>query len=491
MFFGRLPVIQGSLNIVSEEYRKEVFMYQLISNLVIYRNIEKDSILYRLSEICREFDSGTYDKGDLSNRILDEVHRLLDVATTYGFDNNLWNNYLAFLLAMTETPFTLATEKTGAVDGTVNEFAKNDFAIFRKLLDYDFSEMEEMLDLNCFSLIKNYQSVQKKEHAYNRNVSVRIQELSRAIEATSNEEELYAAVMDFYKKYGVGQFGMNKAFRINTNYSRGMQPVSTAFSSGFENTSSASLFTGESLSNIANDNALIVPITVTSNVVLDDLVGYELQKEQLVKNTEAFLAGKPANNVLLYGDAGTGKSTSIKALINMYYEQGLRIIEVYKHEFQYLRDIISIIKGRNYRFIIYMDDLSFEGAETEYKYLKAVIEGDLEVKPDNVLIYATSNRRHLLRETFNDRKEIEEEDVHPVDTMAERRSLSDRFGMAIGYFKPDRQAYYDIVETLAAQHPEISLTKDELHLKADQWEIRHGGRSGRTAQQFIDDLLGN
>ena len=453
-------------------------MHNLVSKLIIYRNIGKDSILYRLSEICKEFDSGYFDKADLSNRILEEIHRLLDIATTYGFDKNLWHNYLAFLLAMTETPFTLVAEKKGAIDGTVNEFAKNDFSIFRKLLDYDFSLMEEELDLSCFTLIQNYNSVEKKEHVYNRNVSVRIQELSEAIEKTTNEEELYDAVMEFYKKYGVGQFGMNKAFRINTNYSR---TIATSALSG-----------GSEVSVATKKNAdLIVPITVTSNVVLDDLVGYEIQKEQLIKNTEAFLEGRPANNVLLYGDAGTGKSTSIKALINHYYEKGLRIIEVYKHEFQYLRDIISIIKGRNYRFIIYMDDLSFEGAETEYKYLKAVIEGDLEVKPENVLIYATSNRRHLLRETFSDRTEIEEDDVHPVDTMAERRSLSDRFGVAIGYFKPDRQEYYNIILALAAQHPELSISEEELLHKADQWEIRHGGRSGRTAQQFVDFMLGN
>ncbi len=448
-------------------------MYNLISKLIIYRSIGHDSILSRLSEICREFESGSYNKDNLAARILEEIHSLLDVATTYGFDNNLWHNYIAFLLAMTETPFTLVSEKTGSVEGTVNAFAKNDFEIFRKLLDYDFSLMEEELDLNCFSLIQDYHSVEKKEHVYNRNVSVRIQELSRAIEETGNADELYDVVVKFYQKYGVGQFGMNKAFRINTAYSRTIR-------ADLDKTDTSSV-----------KDDLLIPITVTSDVRLEDLVGYEIQKDQLIRNTEAFLAGKPANNVLLYGDAGTGKSTSIKALINHYYEHGLRIIEVYKHEFQYLRDIISIIKGRNYRFIIYMDDLSFEGAETEYKYLKAVIEGDLEVRPDNVLIYATSNRRHLLRETFSDRKEIDDDDVHPVDTMAERRSLSDRFGLAIGYFKPDRQEYYNIISALAAQHPEITLSEEELFQKADQWEIRHGGRSGRTAQQFIDFLLGN
>ena len=139
---------------------------------------------------------------------------------------------------------------------------------------------------------------------------------------------------------------------------------------------------------------------------LEDLVGYEIQKEKLVSNTEAFIEGKEANNVLLYGDAGTGKSSSVKAILNQYYDRGLRIIEVYKHQFRCLSDVLEEIKDRNYKFIIYMDDLSFEDFEIEYKYLKAIIEGGLGKKPSNVLIYATSNRRHLIREKFSDKKEI-------------------------------------------------------------------------------------
>ena len=137
-----------------------------------------------------------------------------------------------------------------------------------------------------------------------------------------------------------------------------------------------------------------VPITNTEDVMLDDLIGYEIQKKKIVDNTEAFVEGRKANNALLFGDSGTGKSTTIKASINEYYDRGLRMIEIYKHQFQDLIAVIAQIKNRNYKFIIYMDDLSFEEFEIEYKYLKAVIEGGREKKPDNVLIYATSNRRH-------------------------------------------------------------------------------------------------
>ncbi len=429
-------------------------MYKLVSKLIVYRNIGRDSLLFRLADLFHEFDTGEYVAEDLSGRILDLVHELLDLATVYGFDENLWHNYLAYLLAMTENPFTLVSEKTGAVDGSVNQFVQNDFSVFYQLMKFDFAPMEKALGLSCFSTIQNYRSVRKKDHSYNRNVSVRIQELSRSIVCAKDEASFYHAVIDFYERYGVGQFGMNKAFRISPYQNEG----------------------------------LLAPIVSTSNVTLDDLFSYDQQKEELKKNTEAFLTGQPANNVLLFGDAGTGKSTSIKALLNMYYPQGLRMIEIYKHEFHYLPEIISIIKGRNYKFIIYMDDLSFESAETEYKYLKAVIEGDLEIRPDNVLIYATSNRRHLIRETFSDRKEIDEDDIHRTDTMAERLSLSHRFGVTIGYYKPGRQEFFHIVCELAKKNEKILLSKEELLHKADLWQMRHGTMSGRLAQQFIDYL---
>ena len=223
---------------------------------------------------------------------------------------------------------------------------------------------------------------------------------------------------------------------------------------------------------------------------LDDLVGYEEQKEKLIANTEAFVSGRKANNVLLFGDAGTGKSTSVKAILNQYYSRGLRMIEVYKHQFQDLSAVISEIKNRNYWFVIFMDDLSFEEFEIEYKYLKAVIEGGLETKPSNILIYATSNRRHLIRETWSDRSDMSQDELHRSDTMQEKLSLVARFGVSIGYYRPSQKEYFDIVLELARRCPEITMGEEELKLKANQWELSHGGISGRTAQQFINDLCG-
>lgn len=234
-----------------------------------------------------------------------------------------------------------------------------------------------------------------------------------------------------------------------------------------------------------------LPINNMETVLLDDLIGYDSQKQELIANTEAFVHGRSSNNVLLYGEPGTGKSTSIKAIVNQYYDAGLRMIEIYKHQFKDLSTIIANIKNRNYRFIIYMDDLSFEEDETEYKFLKAVIEGGVETKPDNVLIYATSNRRHLIKETWRDRNDvIEEQDMHISETMQEKLSLVARFGISIYYGKPSPKEYHTIVQELVKRYPQIDIDEQELWRLANQWELKHGGVSGRTAQQLINYLAG-
>lgn len=432
-------------------------MYRDIAKLVLYRNLGENSILMKLSGIFEDFDRGDCPNAELVARIYDQIKRLLDLATDYGFDTNLWHNYLAFILITNENSFSMTSEKVGANDGTVNYFAKNDFKIFKKLFDFDFSEIEEALDIDCFTIVNNYKAIGKKERMYNKNVSTKVQDISRAIEGAKDENDIFKIVTDFYKAYGVGMFGLNKAFRI-------VHPT--------------------------NGDMQFVPINNTEDVCLDDLIGYEIQKQKIVENTEAFVAGRKANNALLFGDSGTGKSTTIKAIINEYYDQGLRMIEIYKHQFQDLSQVISQIKNRNYRFIIYMDDLSFEEFETEYKYLKAVIEGGLEIKPDNVLIYATSNRRHLIRETWTDRTDLENNNgMHKSDTMQEKLSLVNRFGVTINYSKPSQKEYFQIVVGLAEKNG-IHMTEEELCAEANKWELSHGGISGRTAQQFINYLAG-
>ena len=431
-------------------------MYREVSKLIIYGNHE-DTILMKISEIFKRFDRDESTNDQLISDIYEQIKRILEIATDYGFDKNLWHNYLTFYLITNENPFSLTCEKVGANDGSVNRFAKNDFRVFMNLFNYDFRPVEEALGINCFSLISDYKAIVKKELMYNKNVSEKVQALSLKLESAENEDEFFEYVTDFYKAYGVGMIGLNKAFRV-----------------------------------IGNESGVtFTPINNMDKVMLDDLIGYDIQKKKLVENTEAFVQGRKANNALLFGDSGTGKSTSIKAIVNEYYDQGLRMIEIYKHQFKDLSNVIASIKNRNYKFIIYMDDLSFEEFEIEYKFLKAVIEGGVETKPDNILIYATSNRRHLIKETWNDRNDMESNNgLHRSDTIEEKLSLVNRFGCQICYSKPSQKEFFDIVIGLARKN-NVNMTDEQLMAEANKWELSHGGISGRTAQQFINYCMGN
>ena len=432
-------------------------MYRDIAKLIMYGDIDEDCILYQMGEIFREFEEGTQSNAVLIRKVYTQIKRLLTVATDFGFDKNLWHNYLAYFLITNENPFSITCEKIGANDGSVNHFARNDFSAIKHLFEYDFSEIEKSLGIDCFTQISNYRAIEKKELMYNKNVSEKVQALSSRMEQARDVEGFFTAVTEFYRDYGVGMFGLNKAFRIQDR---------------------------------TDSKLVFLPINNMDKVMLSDLVGYEIQKKKLVDNTRAFVEGKKANNVLLFGDSGTGKSTSIKAIVNEFYDQGLRMIEIYKHQFKDLSNVIAAVKNRNYKFIIYMDDLSFEEFEIEYKFLKAVIEGGVETKPDNILIYATSNRRHLIRETWSDRNDVQQDEgMHRSDTMQEKLSLVNRFGVTINYSKPSQKEYFDIVIHLAAKSG-IKMSEDELKAEANKWELSHGGISGRTAQQFIYYLQG-
>ena len=432
-------------------------MYQELASLLLYSDLGDDELLVRLAEILRDWETGTADRTTLIRRINAQIKRLLDLSTICGFDGNLWHCYLTWLLMTNENSFSRTCERVGASEGSVNLFAKSDFSVFRRLFDYDFSPIEQDLGIVCFSVIRNYRAIPKRERTYNRDVSRQVQTLCRALEEAADAEGMFRLVTEYYRRYGYGVFAMNRAFRIRHE---------------------------------TDTRVSFLPISNIDGVVLDDLLGYDIQKQALRANTEAFLSGKRANNVLLYGDAGTGKSTSVKALINEYYDRGLRIIEIYKHQFRDLSSVLAQIKNRNYRFIIFIDDLSFEENEVEYKFLKAVIEGGVETRPDNVLIYATSNRRNLIRETWNDRQDMEHHgDIHRSDTVEEKMSLSARFGVSINFNTPTQREYHQIVLALAERQG-ITMDRQELLAKANTWQIRHRSFSGRTARQFIDHLSG-
>ena len=409
-----------------------------IDDLILYRDL-------RFEDTIRMFCA--LDKN--STNVSKTISKMLEVAGEYGLHGNLWANILALALAYNENVYSKATEIVGETSGSINTFAIHDFKILRELIQFVPNINGDLL-----REIYHYEGNGRDSKLVNTRVRDRILRLSKQLIEADSDNEFKDIITEFYKEYGVGKFGLNKAFRIEE---------------------------GTDLK-----TANIIPITRVEHVYLNDIIGYDLQKKKLTDNTESFINGKPANNCLLYGDAGTGKSSSVKAIVNEYYDKGLRIIEIYKHQFRYLSDILEQLKDRNYKFIIYMDDLSFEESELEYKYLKAILEGGFGRRPENVLIYATSNRRHLIRESFRDKTETDEE-LHTRDTVEEKLSLSARFGEKIYYGSPDKREFNSIVLSLAKKN-NIDMDESEILSKANMWELSHGGMSGRSATQFITYL---
>lgn len=409
-----------------------------IDDLILYRDLKFEDTIRMFCALDKN-----------SNNVSKTISKMIEVAGEYGLHGNLWANILALALAYNENVYSKATEIVGETSGSINTFAIHDFRILRELIHFVPNINGDLL-----KEIYHYEGNGRDSKLVNTRVRDRILRLSKQLTEANSDNEFKDIITEFYKEYGVGKFGLNKAFRIEE---------------------------GTDLK-----TANIIPITRVEHVYLNDIIGYDIQKKKLTYNTESFINGKPANNCLLYGDAGTGKSSSVKAIVNEYYDKGLRIIEIYKHQFRYLSDILEQLKDRNYKFIIYMDDLSFEESELEYKYLKAILEGGFGRRPENVLIYATSNRRHLIRESFRDKTETDEE-LHTRDTVEEKLSLSARFGEKIYYGSPDKREFNSIVLALAKKH-NIDMDESEILSKANMWELSHGGMSGRSATQFITYL---
>lgn len=374
---------------------------------------------------------------------------LVSFASDFSLSGNIWQQWITYMLMMHENAFSLACERQKIdADATIMKLAEADFEYIRGIFSFDLHFSER---LSCMT---SYQPV-FSEKVYNRAGNT-IRDLCADLILCDSASSFSDRIVGYYSSYGVGIYGLYKAFRIS-------------------------------------DEAMkieLLPVTDDTDVSFDDLIGLESQKAVLKENTEAFLNGFSANNVLLYGDSGTGKSTSIHALMHDYYDDGLRLVELSKQDRRMLPHVLASIKKRNYHFIIYLDDLSFEENESDYKELKAMLEGALEKRSDRVLIYATSNRRHLIRETWTDRNDMEyQNDIHHSDTMEEKLSLASRFGVTIYYSKPDAKEYLHIVQKLAERN-DIDIDEKDLKDRARKWELRHGGMSGRTASQLITWLSG-
>lgn len=425
----------------------------MIRELIPYRDFERDEVFACITGLAKS--TGQIEPSSLAESAswyCDCVSKMAAAAERAGIAGNIWHTWLAMLLAENENAFSLAQERRAPLEGTMRALAVQDFETLHEYMLIDFHALEEELGVNVMERVGELTPFPAGPVSFGRIPGAVIGGLADKISAARSSQEFYEAVTGFYREHGVGQFALYSGFRWD------------------------------------GDARAVVPAVPLEDITLADIIGYEEQKKLICDNTEAFVEGRPANNVLLYGEGGTGKSSTIKALLNKYAPRGLRMIEIYKHQIADLEALLSAIKERNYKFILFMDDLSFEQFEVEYKFLKAFIEGGLEKRPDNVLIYATSNRRHLMKETWADRAD-KDDDMHESETQQERMSLVDRFGLMIRYISPEQEEYFNIVRRLASEYG-VTRSAADLENGAVRWAMRHGGFSGRSARQYIEHAAG-
>lgn len=384
------------------------------------------------------------------------TEKAAECAEELGVSGNAWACYVARRLLSSENVFSLAAEK-GRADGTLTELVRLDAEQIVGLFGERFFTGHGLAEG-----LKNYRPGSELKPAGKRVMRLAGKLASAAEKAGDGSragqaaDEFTAALKDEYAAGGAGELGFGDAFRL----------VSDGTADGYR----------------------LNAVTNFSPKSFDLIVGCEEQKAALIENTRALIDGEGCNNALLYGDAGTGKSTSVKALIPQFEGRKLKIIEIYRHQYQAIARLMSDVESRGFSFILFLDDLSFEENETEYKYFKAILDGGLGARPRNAAVYATSNRLHIIRESFSDRGGAGRDDIHRSDTVEEKLSLSARFGLSLFYPAPDQAEYLDIVAGLAAAEG-VSMPAERLRLLALRWATAHNRKSGRTAEQFIKSLI--
>ncbi|MDR1579374.1 MAG: ATP-binding protein [Synergistaceae bacterium] len=384
--------------------------------------------------------------------IYEAAANMIAEAEKYSYRGDLWEIQFALAAAGAENPITLTYERM-SVPKDVFGILAQDLWMRHKIV----TSVKEIVsgDLQYAPLARVFAFAPGKK-----NLALGISQMRDAVvslaarfAAATFPEDMARSLADFCAVYGAGKFALSGAFVWDSS------------------------------------KRILEPIDDLDPSTLDSLVGYETQKRELLLNTESFLEGNPSNNALLFGDSGTGKSSSVRALLNEpdFVRRGLRMVELRHDQFAEIPGILKELRKRNYRFILFMDDLSFEEFETGYKHLKALIEGGLERKPDNVVVYATSNRRNIVREVWSERAGSID-DVHGRDTMQEKHSLADRFGLAIWYPSVAKDDYLSIVKVLSEEMGLI-MNSSEMEALAMRWELERGGFTGRTARQFVCQML--
>lgn len=414
-------------------------IFQELDRLVLYRGLLNDPLI----ALCRKMPAASLTENDKAAVYSAACYHLFACHDQMPLLNNHWSNYILRLVAGDENPFSLACEiqEPDALSPALLAAASHDLDLLVKLYHFDWTALGQSFGLPAESWFDF--STNAPAPAVNHTYASALQSLALKMDGNC---DLTAELGLFYHQHACGELAIYRAF---------------------------------------NWDGRLKGIKYPDMIRLDDLIGYESQKQALRKNTEAFLSGRGGNNVLLFGDKGTGKSSSVKALLNEY--RSLRMIELQRRQLEELDAIIAFLRRRSGFYIIFIDDLSFEDFEVQYKYLKSHIEGSLQAPAENVRFYVTSNRRHLIRENWSDRQQ--QDDVHGRETQQEKLSFADRFGLTLTYSSPGKEEYLKIVQEIARQEG-LNVKTDLLHHLALQWELRYHGRSGRSARQFINDLKG-
>ena len=417
--------------------------------LLFYDNIRNDEIMKMASKIVRGVDAahaaGQDSEAGCSREEVEDMYyelqrRILADMPVGDTQGTYWENYIYRLIAESENTFSLKAER-GELDDITAELAAADITDIKEMLNVDWNKVAEHFDDGeCVCAIMPHIA----EDGRASQIKAVFDEVDGTPEASRTAVEALSA---YYRKNFCGILGKFKAF----------------------------IWDGK-----------LVGVKNQDPVTFDDLIGYEFQQQQLIRNTEVFVHGRKSNNVLLYGDKGTGKSSSVKALLNKFGDEGLRMINVPKSRIFDISEIMELVSGRGCKFIIFIDDLSFEDTEIEYKHFKSVLDGGVEVQPDNVLLYVTTNRRNLVKETWKDRNDTDGE-VHMSDGIHERQSLADRFGLKITFTAPDKELYTEIVKSIAEKQG-LDIDDEKLMAEANKWDMRQTSRSGRSAKQFITHI---
>ena len=420
--------------------------YPDLRRLTVCRNLLKDEVINKLIALLLKEKSKTpadTEDAETEQQLLrsELAGLLVKKAEVLGLSGNVFSACLFHSLAEGNNTASDTVEATGAYGKGLAQAMARDMQLLLPYLSAKSSAFTGQAFLDA------YIPAEETENKLETGLKNKILRAKTAGAAAK-------ALLDHYKKWGSGMLARYTAFRIGA---------------------------GGTLIGIAD-----FPV-----FKWDDLLGYEDQKYKLLTNTRNFMEGRPANNVLLTGARGTGKSTGVKALAAMFAADGLRLIQITRDQLELVAPVLEKLSQiRSKRFILFFDDLSFDEGESSYKYLKSAIDGSVTAQPDNVLIYATSNRRHLLKETWSDRNDALEAEVYRQDSANESISLSDRFGLILHYSMPSQEEYLQIIDH-ELRKAGVRLSPEELRLEGLRWEMEHSGRNGRIANQFVKWYLGN